>query len=164
MNFFHHCYKNCNGTYLWTNVIKTLQRELRFDYDTNLARLRCLPLQSNIVYTRSCASSVNQSNIANFFETHFSADFRNLKSLAKIIFHPVKLNCIYMLLLFENLHLDTSKKKKKKLSPRSQEKLFTLHVGRNLRWMPVWSNLWPDPPSNLIRVLLTALTHPWWSE
>ena len=67
MNFFHLCYKNCNGTYLKTNVMKTLQRELHFDYDTNLARLRCLPQQSNIVYIKSCASSENQSNIAKFF-------------------------------------------------------------------------------------------------
>lgn len=43
--------------------MKTLQRELHFDYGTNLARLRCLPPQSNALYIKSCASSENHPNI-----------------------------------------------------------------------------------------------------
>ena len=73
-------------------VMKTLQRELHFDYGTNLARLRCLPPQSNALYIKSGASSENHSNIPKYLGTHFTADFRNLKNLAKITSYAVKLN------------------------------------------------------------------------
>ena len=47
-------------------VRKTLQRELHFDYDTNLARVRSLPPQSNARYIKSCASSENHPNIPKY--------------------------------------------------------------------------------------------------
>ena len=46
--------------------MKTLRRELHFDYDTNLARLTCLPPQSNALYIKSCSSSENHPNIPKY--------------------------------------------------------------------------------------------------
>ena len=80
-------------------VVMKLQRELYFDYDTNLGRVRCLPPSKQ----QSCASSENQANIPKYLQTHFNADFRNLKSLAKITSHEITLNWPDRKILYHSL-------------------------------------------------------------
>ena len=77
MTFFYRGYEVAMEHIFQLITMKTLQRELYFDYDTNLARVRCLPLQSN--------SHVHQVKIRQIFLSTYKRTSMQTSEISKAL-------------------------------------------------------------------------------